>query len=58
MDDRDRELQALCDQFKELMRRDVERTVFDKDACQRIGEMIGRSARQGQTKYAYSSRRR
>ena len=53
-----RELRALCDQFKDLMRRDVERTAFDKEACQRIGEMIGRSAHQGQSEYPYSSRRR
>jgi hypothetical protein len=59
MDDSDRrELRALCDQFKDLMRRDVERTAFDKEACQRIGEMIGRSAHHGQSEYPYSSRRR
>jgi hypothetical protein len=58
MDDRDRrELQAVCDQFRELMRRDVECTVFDKEACQRIGEMIARSARQGQSEYGGSRRR-
>jgi hypothetical protein len=57
MDDRDRrELQALRDQFKELMQRDVELTVFDEDTCQRIGEMIARSARPGEAEN--SSRRR
>jgi hypothetical protein len=45
MTDRDRaEMRALADQFRELMVRDVERTVFDKEACLRIGQMIGRAA--------------
>src|SRR6516165_2231417 len=44
VNDHDRaEMQALCDQFRELMQRDVERTVFDKEACRRIGEVIGRA---------------
>jgi hypothetical protein len=52
-DDPDRvEMRALCDQFRELMRRDVERTVFNKEACQRIGEMISQAAQQGRSDYA------
>lgn len=58
MNDLDRrELQAVCDQFKELMRRDIDRTLFDQETCQRIGEMIGRSARQGRFEHGYSSTR-
>jgi hypothetical protein len=57
MNDRDRrELQTLCDQFKELMRRNVECRVFSEDACQRIGDMIVRSARPSQSEN--NSRRR
>jgi hypothetical protein len=53
MDDLDRaEMQILCDQFRELMRRDVECTVFSKEACQRIGEMISQTAQQGRSDYA------
>lgn len=53
VNDHDRaEMQALCDQFRELMQRDVERAVFDKEACQRIGEVIGRAARRGRSDYA------
>jgi hypothetical protein len=53
MTDRDRaEMRALCDQFRELMARDIERTVFDKDACLRIGQMIGRAALVG-SEYGY-----
>jgi hypothetical protein len=41
MDDRDRaEMQALCDQFRREMAREVEHTLFNKEACERIGEMI------------------
>jgi len=34
------------------MARDIERTVFDKDACQRIGQLIGRAALVG-SEYSY-----
>ena len=45
MDDPEtRELRALCEQFRKLMQRNIERTVFDKEACQRIGDMISQSA--------------
>ena len=48
MDDSDRgEMRALCDQFRELARRDVDPPLFDHDVRQRVGEMIGRAARQG-----------
>ena len=50
-----REMQALRDQFRELMQNDPDPALFRKDACQRYGEMISRSARQGQSEYAYSS---
>jgi hypothetical protein len=57
MDDPEtRKLHALCEQFRALMQRNIERTVFDKEACQRIGDMIGRSARQDQPEH--TSRRR
>jgi hypothetical protein len=46
---------ALCDQFKQLIQRDFERTVFHKEACQRIGEMISQSVRQGRSEYACSA---
>jgi hypothetical protein len=52
-----REIQALCDQFREPVQRDIECALFDKEACQRIGDMISRSARQGRSEYAYNSRR-
>ena len=56
MEDRERqELRALCDQFKELMQRNIEHTLFDKEACQRIGETISRSAHQSRSEYAYNS---
>ena len=57
MDEADRrEMRALCDQFRELMRSDLDPPLFRKEACQRFGEMISRSARQG-SDYAYSSLR-
>lgn len=56
MDDRERrEMQALRDQFRELMRTDPDPPLFRKDACQRFGEMISRSSRQGRSEYNYSS---
>jgi hypothetical protein len=48
MIDRDRaEMRALCDRFKELMQRQVEAPLFDDEALVRIGDMIGKAARQG-----------
>ena len=53
MDDRDRaEMQALCDQFRREMAREVDEPLFDHDARARIGQAIGRSARQGRSDYA------
>jgi hypothetical protein len=37
------------------MRSDLDPLLFRKDACQRFGEMISRSPRQGRSEYAYSS---
>jgi hypothetical protein len=52
MTDVDRaEMRALCDQFRREMVRDVERTMFDKEACQRIGEVTSKAARQGRSDY-------
>ena len=48
-------MQALRDQFREVMQNDPDPALFKKDACQRFGEMISRSARQGRSEYAYSS---
>ena len=48
-------MQALRDQFRELMRTDPDPPLFRKDACQRFGEMISRSSRQGRSEYNYSS---
>ena len=48
-----REMQALCDQFRELMRSDPDPPLFRKDACQRIGEMLSRSARQQAHSFAF-----
>ena len=48
MTDPDRaEMRALADQFRELVRRDVDPPLFREDVRQRFGEMIGKAARQG-----------
>jgi hypothetical protein len=53
MDDRDHaEMRALCDQFREAMARENDQLLFDQEARQRIGQIIGRSARQGRSDYA------
>ncbi len=37
MDDSDRaEMQALCDQFRREMAREVEHTLFNKEACESV----------------------
>ena len=46
------EMRALCDQFRREMVRDVERAVFNAEACQRIGDLISRAASQGRSDYA------
>ena len=52
MTDHDRaEMQALCDQFRRMMVRKVDRALFDDDARKRIGEMIGQAARQCRSDY-------
>ena len=52
MDDRDRaEVRALCDQFRELMQREIDPPPFDQEARVRIGEAIGRVARRGRSDY-------
>lgn len=46
MDEFDRaEMRALCDQFRQLMRRDLDPMLFDQESCERAGEMIGRAMR-------------
>jgi hypothetical protein len=56
MDDSDRaDMRTLCDQFRELARRDVDPPLFRNEACQRFGEMIARAARQGRRCHAYGS---
>ena len=56
MNDADhRELLALRDQFLEMMQRTEAPALFDEDARRRVGELIGRSARQGRSEYAYST---
>jgi hypothetical protein len=53
MDDADRaEMRALCDAFRDAMARQIEEPVFDQEACQRIGWMIGRAALVG-SEYGY-----
>ena len=47
MDDRERaEMQALLDQFREAMARENAELLFDQAAKVRIGEAIGKAARQ------------
>ncbi len=58
MDDRDRaEMQALCDEFRELMARDVDKQLFDDEARRRMGELIGSTARRGGSQFGYLRRR-
>lgn len=53
MDDHDRaEMRTLCDQFRQLMAREVDESLFDKEARMRIGQMIGRAALVG-SEYGY-----
>jgi hypothetical protein len=52
MTDRDRaEMRALCDQFRRDMARENDAALFDHEAKQRIGQMIGQAVRQGQSDY-------
>jgi hypothetical protein len=52
MTDRDRaEMRALCDQFRRDMARENDVLLFDKESRERIGEAIGRAARQGRSDY-------
>jgi hypothetical protein len=54
MNDRDRvEMRALCDQFRQLMARQVEAPLFDNEARVRIGEMIGSAVRDGGSEFGY-----
>jgi len=58
MDDRDRtEMQALCDLFRRAMACKVGPPVFDQESRERVGDMIGRSARHGRPYHAYTSPR-
>jgi hypothetical protein len=58
MDDPDRaEMRALLDQFRELMAREVEAPLFDQEARQRIGHMIGSAVRRGGSAFSYSDGR-
>jgi hypothetical protein len=57
MDDRDRaEMRALADQFRELMARQNEVAPFNEAARQRIGDAIGKAARQGGSGFTYLRR--
>jgi hypothetical protein len=52
MTDRDRaEMQALLDQFRRGMAEEFDQPLFDKEARVRIGETIGKAARQGYSDY-------
>jgi hypothetical protein len=58
MDDSDRaEIRALCDQFRQLMARQVEVPLFDNEARVRIGEMSGSAVRDGGSEFGYLRRR-
>jgi len=53
MDDLDRaEMRELCDAFRRAMARGCNVLPFDRDARERIGEMIGRAARRRRSDYA------
>jgi hypothetical protein len=53
MNDRDREeLQAPSDQFREAIAREPD-PPFDQEARERVGQMIGRAARQGASAFGY-----
>lgn len=54
MTDPDRaEMRTLCEAFRQAMAREVEAPLqFDQHARVRIGEMIGRAARQGRSYHA------
>jgi hypothetical protein len=51
-----RELRALCEQFKQTMKQQIDAPEFEKDAKVRLGQMIGRAAL-GSSEYGYPSRR-
>ena len=55
--DRDRdEMRELCRQFRDAMARENDVLLFDQDARERIGNMIGRAVRQGGSQFAYTAR--
>lgn len=57
MTDRDRaEMRALCDQFRELMARQVEAPLFGNEARVRMGEMIATAVRRRGPEFAYLRR--
>ena len=59
MTDRDRaEMQALLDQFRKAMARENEVQLFDHEARQRIGKMIGKATREGGSDFGYLPRRK
>ena len=59
MADLDRaEMEALLDQFRRDMARENDVLLFDHEARQRIGEMIGKAVRQGGSEFEYLRRRR
>jgi len=58
MEDRERrDRERLRDEFLEIMRRENDAVLFDDAAQLRIGQSIGRSARQGRSEYSYSGTR-
>jgi hypothetical protein len=50
-------MRALCDQFRQLMARQVEVPLFDNEARVRIGEMIGGAVREGGSEIGYLRQR-
>jgi hypothetical protein len=58
MTDRDRAgMRALCDQFRTLIERQIERQLFEDDARQRLGEVISSAVRHGGPAFSYLSRK-
>ena len=58
MDDLDRaEMRALCDLFRRVMARQVDEPLFDKEARQPIGRLIGGAVRRGGSEFGYLPQR-
>jgi hypothetical protein len=58
MTDRDRaDMAALCDHFRRDMGRENEVLLYDQEAKQRFGQMIGQAVRKGNSEFGYLRRR-